>query len=207
MADAVRQANLVVAAAQQLPQGATVYVTFELGANDVCDDPKTDPTLFLEQLRAAVAVLADGLPPGSRVLMLSVPDFDHLRSITQANPASKAYFATPQYSHRCAPFLGSNAQTPLSQASAILASYDKSLVSECDEIEATYGRSGRLHCISNGPGLAERDFDVADLSGVDYFHPSYSGQAKMAKAAWKLGDWGMVPLPAEETASIEEYSR
>jgi len=37
IADAVRQARLVVAAAKQLPTGATVFVTFELGTNDLCD--------------------------------------------------------------------------------------------------------------------------------------------------------------------------
>jgi lysophospholipase L1-like esterase len=197
IADAVRQARLVVAAAKQLPTGATVFVTFELGTNDLCDDPQTGTSVFLTQLRAAAAVLEAGLPPGSRILMLSVPDFIHFRAITQANATTRAFFASTSHWRKCAPFLGSRSRTPLSQASATLASYDKSLVAVCDEIEATYGPSGTLHCTRDGPGLAETDFAVADLSSVDYFHPSVLGQASMAEAAWRLGYWGQVPLPAD----------
>jgi lysophospholipase L1-like esterase len=196
MADALRQAKLVVAAAQQLPPGATAYVTFELGTNDLCADPQTNPHLFLAEIGAATAVLEEGLPPGSRILMLAVPDFDHFRAITQADATTRAFFASARHSRQCAPFLGARSQTPLTQASATLASYDRSLDTVCRDIEATYGPSDRLHC--TGPtGLAESDFVVADLSSVDYFHPSLLGQASMADAAWKMGGWALVPLPAD----------
>jgi lysophospholipase L1-like esterase len=197
MDDAVRQAQLVVAAAQSLPPGATVLVTFELGTNDLCDDPKTDPAAFELGLRAAMAILRSDLPPGSRILMLSVPDFVHFRTITQANPGTRAFFAEYRNSRRCSPFLGANSPTPLPQARAILAAYDTSLVRMCGEIEAAEGRNGWLHCTSSLTGLAERDFTIADLSARDYFHPSISGQAKMAEAAWKLAGWGGLPLPAD----------
>ena len=196
MSDAVRQANLVVRAAQNLSPGATVYVTFELGTNDLCDQPKTDPAAFEAQLDAAIAILRDGLPPGSRILMLSVPDFGHFHTITQADPSTKSFFATPQNSRRCAPFLGADSPVSMKQAQSILARYDASLIRACEAIESSDGPSGRLHCTSNGDVLAERDFTVADLSTYDYFHPSYSGQAKMADAAWQAGDWGQKPLPA-----------
>ena len=38
------------------------------------------------------------------------------------------------------------------------------------------------------------DFTIADLSTVDYFHPSLTGQAKMAEAAWAADVWHAVPL-------------
>jgi lysophospholipase L1-like esterase len=195
MADAERQASVVVEAARGLPVGATVYVTFELGANDLCDEPKTDPAVFESQLRRAIAVLRDGLPAGSRILMLSVPDYSHFHAMTQDNPVTRAFFAT-LHPRRCAPFLGASSPTPLNQARAILRAYDVSLVEACAEIESTDGATGRLHCTSSLTGLAERDFTVADLSAYDYFHPAYSGQAKMAEAAWRVGDWGAIALPA-----------
>jgi lysophospholipase L1-like esterase len=34
-----------------------------------------------------------------------------------------------------------------------------------------------------------------DLSTADYFHPSFTGQAKMAESAWLAGPWASVPLP------------
>jgi lysophospholipase L1-like esterase len=196
MDDAVRQANEVVAAAQSLRPGSTVYVTFELGTNDVCDEPKTDPATFDRQLREAMSVLRGGLPHGSRILVMSVPDFGHLHDITQANLGTREFFAT-LHPRRCAPFLGASSPTPLSDAKAILAKYDTSLVAVCDEIEAADGPSGTLHCTSSRTGLALRDFKVADLSAYDFFHPSYSGQARMAAAAWTVGPWGEFPLPPD----------
>jgi lysophospholipase L1-like esterase len=195
MDDAVRQATLVVEAAQSLPPGATVYVTFALGTNDLCDQPKTSPAVFEAGLREAMAVLRAGLPPGSRILVMSVPDFGRLHTVTQANDLTRAWFV--KHDRRCAPFLGASSRTSLSEATAILAEYDTSLVSVCQEIESTEGATGRLHCTANRDGLAARDFRVSDLSTFDYFHPSRSGQHKLAEAAWRLGDWGAIPLPAD----------
>ena len=40
-------------------------------------------------------------------------------------------------------------------------------------------------------GLATHDvqFTRADVSTLDYFHPSVAGQAKLAATAWKAGYW------------------
>jgi hypothetical protein len=83
----------------------------------------------------------------------------------------------------------------MQEAEATLASYDSILVGVCSEIDATDGPSNKLHCRSDATLLAERDFEIKDLSTYDYFHPSLSGQAKMAEAAWKVGYWSTVPLP------------
>jgi len=97
MNDALRQTNLVVAAARKLQTGRTAYVTFELGTNDLCasPDPMTTPAAFQTQLQAAIAALKEGLPTGSRVLMLAVPDFHHFYDITQANAAARAQIEPP----------------------------------------------------------------------------------------------------------------
>jgi lysophospholipase L1-like esterase len=194
MSDAVRQANVVVAAARKLPAGETAYVTFELGTNDLCAEPNqpiTKPATFDAQLRSAMTILADGLPPGSRILMMSVPDFVRFRVITQADPAARAHFNQNLKANSCPPFLGASNTTTIPQATAILAQYDDSLRRACADIEA----GGRVHCTSNIAGLAEADFTIEDLSPADYFHPSITGQAKMAQAAWTYGDWSVLELP------------
>jgi lysophospholipase L1-like esterase len=195
MSDAWRQAAAVVTAAAQLPPGSTVYVTFELGTNDLCDEPMTTATDFETQLRSAVSLLQADLPAGSRILMLSVPDFSHFRVITQADPTAKTALNLPANSRNCPPFLGSDSPYTIQEAEATLASYNSVLVAVCGEIDATDGPSNKLHCRSDATLLAERDFKISDLSTVDYFHPSLSGQAKMAEAAWKAGYWSTVPLP------------
>jgi len=195
MNDAPRQANLVVGAAAKLKPGQTAYVTFELGTNDLCDDPKTDPAVFQQNLATAVATLRAGLPSGSRILMLPVPDFGHFRDITQADPVARANLALPQNSNRCAPYLGDNSPSTLAQADDYLARYDATLEDACREIAASDGPSGKLDCTYDAARLGDADFRIADLSTVDFFHPSLSGQAKMAADAWAADAWANVPIP------------
>jgi lysophospholipase L1-like esterase len=191
MSDAPRQADLVVAAAEKLGPGRTAYVTFELGINDLCasPDPMTDPTTFETALQTAVATLRAGLPAGSRILMLPVPDFPHLRDITQRDPTAKAHLALPRYANVCAPYLGASSPAAIATANDYLARYDASLKAACDDIAAHEGTTGRLHCTYNAALLADSDFTIGDLSGADYFHPSLSGQAKMARNAWAADVW------------------
>lgn len=197
MEDAPRQANLVVAAAKKLKAGQTAYVTFELGTNDLCADPnpKTDPASFGRDLATAIATLRAGLPAGSRILMLSVPDFPHLHDITQANPAARANLALLANSNRCPPYLGDNGLFSMAQANDYLGRYNAALEGVCQDIAATDSPSGRLYCTYNATLLAETDFLIADLSTVDYFHPSLSGQARMAADAWAADVWSGVPIP------------
>ena len=196
MSDAPRQAASVVAAARKLGAGQTAYVTFELGTNDLCDDAKTDPADFEAQLVAAISILRGGLPAGSRILMLPIPDFDHFRSITQADSQAVAALSLDVNSRDCAPFLGSNGPRTVEEAMAAMAAYDSILQKACDGIESTDGAAGRLHCRTDEALLSERDFEIRDLSTVDYFHPSISGQAKIAAAAWNAGVWAAIKLPA-----------
>jgi lysophospholipase L1-like esterase len=200
MSDAARQASVIVTAARKLTPGATAYVAIELGTNDLCDNPTTAPDIFEAQLRSAVATLRSGLPAGSRILMLSIPDFSHFRDITQADAKAKATLNLRANSTTCAPFLGSNSPLTIQDAQQILALYNATLARVCDEIEATDGPSNKLHCRHNEALLSEKDFKIKDLSTVDYFHPSLSGQARMAAAAWKAGYWANVPLPSGAAA-------
>ena len=197
MNDAPRQADVVVAATRKLKPGQTAYVTFELGTNDICADPnpKTDPRVFADELGAAMAILRAGLPAGSRILMLPVPDFAHFGTITQADAAARANLALPQNSDRCPPWLGTNGPFSLSQANEYLASYDAALKAACDSISATDSPSGKLYCTYNATLLGDSDFRIGDLSKVDYFHPSITGQAKMAADAWSTDAWSTIPLP------------
>jgi lysophospholipase L1-like esterase len=188
MIDAPRQADLVVGAATKLGPGETAYVTFELGINDLCasPDPMTDPVAFEAALQTAVATLRAGLPAGSRILMLPVPDFPHLRDITQNDPTAKARL---KWSNACVPYLGASSPTAIATANDRLARYNASLKAACDDIAAHEGTTGRLYCTYNAALLADSDFTIGDLSSADYFHPSLSGQAKMARNAWAADVW------------------
>ena len=196
MNDAPRQAAEIVAAAAGLRTGQKAFVTFELGTNDLCDDPETSAADFEAQLDAAISILRQGLPAGSEILMLPIPDFDHFRAITQADPQARAALARTVNSRNCAPFLGSDSSLTLDQARATMAAYDSILTDTCNAIQSTDGAAGRLYCRTDLAALSDRDFEIADLSTVDYFHPSQSGQARMAAAAWSASAWSAIPLPA-----------
>jgi lysophospholipase L1-like esterase len=201
MIDAPRQAQLVVDAAKNLKPGQTAFVTFELGTNDLCDDPKTDPNTFQSELQSAIQILEGGLPSGSRIEMLSVPDFSHFRDITQASTAARTALAQRQNSRRCAPFLGSASPTDLPTAERILTAYDSILISACDGIQTKDAPAGKLFCRSNRVDLADSDFTIKDLSDVDWFHPSVSGQNKIANAVWNDGFWGSIQFAARISGS------
>jgi lysophospholipase L1-like esterase len=198
MSDATRQATQIVAAAKSLPPGSTVYVTFELGANDICAPPTTDPAVFQTQIRSATSILSSGLPKGSRILVLSIPSLSHFYDITQADPVAKAKLVNSPST--CPPFLGSGTTVSLDDSQQLLANYNSIMYSACDDIQANYGPSGSLYCSYNDSALAEQDFTIGDISTVDYFHPSLSGQAKIADAAWKAGYWGSLSLPSGASA-------
>lgn len=202
MDDAPRQATAVAAAAGKLSPGQTAYVTFELGTNDLCDYTQTDPTAFEANLRSAISILRAGLPPGSRILMMSVPDFGHFRDITQADPKAVAALAALSLKLQpCPPFLGDKGTVTVAQAETYLSLYDASLAKVCDEIAVTDGATGKLYCTSSESLLSLRDFTISDLSTVDYFHPSLGGQARMADAAWSADAWKALPLPSGAAAA------
>jgi hypothetical protein len=134
--------------------------------------------------------------------MLSVPDFGHLRDITQADAKAKAFLALPRNSTACAPFLGDNSPSTLAEAETFLSQYEASLTQACDDIAAADAASGKLYCTTNESLLSMADFTIADLSTVDYLHPSLSGQNRLADAAWAAGAWGSLPLPPGAAAVV-----
>jgi lysophospholipase L1-like esterase len=198
MKDAVRQANIVVAAAKRLKPSQTAYVTFELGTNDLCASPEplTGQAAFQAQLGDALAILRAGLPAGSRILMLAVPNMPHFHDITQANATAQAILARTPIQSGCPPYLGNSDFIPFDVANSHLGQYDTALQSACAGIEGNEGATGRLHCTYNSDLLSESDFVIGDLSAYDYFHPSLSGQARMATSAWAADIWGRTPLGA-----------
>jgi lysophospholipase L1-like esterase len=121
--------------------------------------------------------------------MLPVPDFSHFRDITQADAAARALLALPQNLNRCAPYLGTSSPSAMIKANDNLSQYNAALKAACDEIDAEEGATGALHCTYNAALLADSNFTIDDLSTVDYFHPSLSGQAKMAEDAWRADVW------------------
>jgi lysophospholipase L1-like esterase len=171
-----------------LGEGDTAYVTFELGANDICADSldgTTDPATFRSATRAALELLRDGLPEGSHILVLSVPDVTRLRAVLEEVPLAHALHRRYEV---CRSVLGEEADTDavLSRIEA----YNDALTREC---EALAGSAVTCrHDLGGDPSqsLFGAEFSLSELSSLDYFHPSLAGQARIADETWALTPWG-----------------
>ena len=179
------QARRIVERARRLPNGALAYVTFEMGANDICHAVPTDPVTYEERIRAAVDVLRDGLPEGSTLLLLSVPDVPRLRELQADIPAALEVLRRYRI---CWSALGDDADTEAIRE--ITRAYNHSIVAICDQLAGS-----PIDCRHDQGGLPEQslfgaDFGPADLSPLDHFHPSLKGQARIAGVTWGLTPWG-----------------
>jgi lysophospholipase L1-like esterase len=188
IAMAVRQAEAILDQVAELEDGATAYVTFELGANDICADSldrTTDPATFRGATRAALTLLRDGLPAGSHVLVLSVPDVTRLRDVIEEVPVAQAL-------HRrydvCRSVLGEEADTEAARKR--IEAYNDALMRECHALAGSHVAC--RHDLGGDPSrsLFGADFSLPELSPLDYFHPSLAGQARIADETWALTPWG-----------------
>ena len=190
IATAVGQARRVVA---RTPADGVGYVTFELGANDICApslEASTDPTVFADAVGAAFAVLADGLPPGSTLLVLSVPDVTRLREVLEDVPQATSLHR--QYGV-CTSVLGET--VALDGIRERIAAYNAALVAAC---EGLAGSSLDCRHDLTGPpsgSLFGAEFGLEELSSLDYFHPSLHGQARIAQVSWQLTPWAGAAEP------------
>jgi lysophospholipase L1-like esterase len=203
--DAARQATSVVTRLAASDARGGVYVTFELGANDVCGSPPggaTPAARFRTALTAALGILRDGatvggravpgLPSGSRLLLLSVPDLLRLRSAMAGVPAAQEVYS--RFGICSSALAPGRTPAELSAVARTLSAYDRAIRDACAAIERTDGAAGRLHCRtdqSSAPdgSLATAPFTPADISALDYFHPSLRGQARIADGAWRASYW------------------
>jgi lysophospholipase L1-like esterase len=182
---AVAQARQVVRAVDGLRPGATAYVTFELGANDACrsDQAPTSLARFEAAARDAFAILGDGLPAGSLLVVLSVPDVPRLRDVFADVPAALDLYRRYRI---CPPALGDGADR--SATSRRIVGYNAILHRLCTELA---GARVRCRDDQDDPrhSLFGAQLDRADLSAIDHFHPSLVGQARIADEAWRLTPW------------------
>jgi lysophospholipase L1-like esterase len=188
MESAEGQARVVVEAARALGPGEIAYVTVQLGANDLCGrslDDATNPAVYEARARAAIQVLDAGLPAGSVLLVLSVPDVPRLAEIFPDGSRARAL-------HReygiCPVALGDAADA--AGARSRIAEYNGALIRLCDELSG----SG-LHCRHDQAGdpatsLFGAPFQEGEVSTLDFFHPSLAGQARIAEETWPLTPWG-----------------
>jgi lysophospholipase L1-like esterase len=180
--DAVSGAKMSAApaqAAQAVSQGAR-YVTILLGANDLCTSSPatmTSTTTFRSQFQQAMATLmAQDRDP--YVFVSSIPNIYQLWQVLHTN--SLARWAWANF-HICQSMLAAtNTDTQRQQVVAREQAFNQILAEVC----AQYSR-----CRWDNKAVYNYQFSASQVSTLDFFHPSLSGQAALARVTWAASWW------------------
>jgi lysophospholipase L1-like esterase len=181
--DAVTGAKMSAApgqATQAVNQGAR-YVTILLGANDLCTSSPstmTSPEDFQASFSQAVATL---LAPGQDryVFVSSIPNLYQLWQVLHTNSLARTVWAAAKI---CQSMLAAtNTETQRQQVRTREEAFNQILAQEC----AKYSR-----CRWDNKAVYSYSFSASQVSSLDFFHPSLSGQAALARVTWAASWWG-----------------
>ena len=180
--DAVSGAKMSAApgqATQAVNQSAR-YVTILLGANDLCTSSvstMTSTDSFRAQFsQALVTLMAQDRKP--YVFVSSIPNIYQLWQALHTNSTARWVWAN---FHICQSMLAAtNTETQRQQVVAREAAFNQILAQEC----AKYPR-----CRWDGGAVYNYQFSASQVSTLDFFHPSLSGQAALARITWGASWW------------------
>lgn len=195
-ADLVRQANLVVSNRAQ-------YVTIISGGNDICGASSiatmTSAATYKNNMRNALKTLGTS-PAKPKVLLASSPSLLDLYKLGVNSAAAKRVwvggnicpimFSAPDDKSTTA----NNRRNSVEQR---MQAYNTAAKEVCAEFSFCAFDDGAVYNI---------DLQPADISTVDYFHPSVAGQNKIANVTWakavtKIFSQGTASAPNSETSS------
>jgi lysophospholipase L1-like esterase len=187
-------------------------VLIEIGANDACATTPTPTATFRSQVRSALETLVDANRQ-VYIQLMSIPDINQLRTIFTEPPDPNALTRWSLFSV-CQGLLANPLSTaPADEARreafrAQVIAYNDALAEVCAEFKrciwddyAVFNSkftTADVATVVNTGGLDIPPFNLVPVFGpgnanstADYFHPSISGQAQLAEAAWSttFNDW------------------
>jgi lysophospholipase L1-like esterase len=171
----------MVSAANQRVQ----YVTVLMGANDACTATEASMTSvadFRTQFSAAMATIT-AQQPQIRVLVVSIPDVYRLWQLFKDDWLARVAWATFDI---CQSLLADPTSIEADDVArrnnvrARIIAFNGVLADVCDD----YAR-----CKFDGNAVFNTAFSRSDVSHRDYFHPSITGEARLAEVTWQAGFW------------------
>lgn len=157
------------------------YVTVMLGSNDVCrtsESGMTSVARFRADLEAGMKALTSGLPD-ARIQLVSIPDILRLWRLEQGNPVARTVWRVGRICQALLARPTSNAAADVARRTRVGArtvALNRELVANC----ARY-----VHCRYDDGAVYATAFARGDVSTRDFFHPSRSGQARLADIVWR----------------------
>jgi lysophospholipase L1-like esterase len=163
-------------------QGAD-YVTVLMGANDLCTSSASTMTptaTFQSEFQQALAAYLAARPNG-HVFVSSIPNLYQLWSLLHTTSAEASTWRTFGI---CQSMLSaSNTEAQRQLVVTREQQFNTALAQECAAVAA--------NCLWDGGKTYGYAFVKSDVSTVDYFHPSVSGQNKLASLTWAASYWPM----------------
>jgi lysophospholipase L1-like esterase len=157
------------------------YVTILLGANDVCTSSPgtmTPVETFRAQFRQTLQTLNAGLTGRARIFVSSIPNIYRLWEIYHTDALAQLVWDVAGI---CQSMLAP--ERTEEQRQSVLdrnKAFNQVLQQECGQYAA---------CRFDGNAVFDFQFQRADVSTLDYFHPSLSGQARLAEVTWAQSWW------------------
>ena len=162
------------------------YVTVLMGGNDVCtssESAMTSVATFRSQFVTAMNTFTAS-SPSTRVYVVSIPNVYNLWAVLKDNLTARAVWALFGVCQSMLANPQSTAQADVDRRARVLQrdiDFNATLQSVC----ALY-----VHCRFDDNAVFNTAFVASDITSRDYFHPSISGQAKLAAVSWAAGYWG-----------------
>jgi lysophospholipase L1-like esterase len=156
------------------------YVTILIGGNDLCTSSvstMTSTSDFATQVNAALDGLHRGLP-NARIFVASIPDIYKLWAVLHTNGLARLVWSSARI---CQSMLAStNTEALRQQVVTREAAFNKILAVAC---------ANHPNCRWDHYATYNYKFSASQVSTLDYFHPSLSGQAALARVTWNASYW------------------
>ena len=162
------------------------YLTVLMGGNDVCtssESTMTSVTNFRAQFTSAMNIISSS-SPATRVYVTSIPNIYQLWNVLHTSSSARSVWALFSVCQSMLKNPSSTAQADVDRRARVL-QRDVDFNTALQQICALY-----TQCRFDGNAVFNTAFAASDITTRDYFHPSVSGQAKLASVSWSAGYWG-----------------
>lgn len=176
----------LLAQAQAAVTQQAQYVTVQIGANDACTSSvatMTPTATFATNVSAALAALAAS-PAQPQVFVTSIPNLQRLWETQRTKSTARLVWALGKICPSMLANASSTKPADVARRAAVqlrVDEYNAALAAAC---------TPALKCTWDGGTVANYAFTSSQVSILDYFHPSISGQATLAAITWPVSPFG-----------------
>ncbi|HEU0236696.1 MAG TPA: PKD domain-containing protein [Candidatus Limnocylindrales bacterium] len=174
------------------------YLTVQIGGNDLCTDnvsTMTDVSVFGGQVQAALAAVTNG-SPNTFIYVTSIPDAYQLWNLFKNDFWARFIWSVGGI---CQSLLANPTSTQQADVQRRLEVRQRNI-----DFNTALANACALtpRCRWDGNAVFNTVLTRNDVAG-DYFHPSLSGQARLASGTWDAGyTWGTPTANEPPTASF-----